>query len=141
MYLCVQDQNLTRLACSDVGVLFFLNRTRGGMTLFLQLDAVLGPAKATLGEAVDTSFGSGVIRAYATRSDTYTVDMGKRSALLSRLTAAYFWDILWSKGAIAHVDTTDDAFWWGIVLDRTLARFIFVFLENIALIILAAAPR
>lgn len=48
------------------------------MTLFLQLDAVLGPAKATLGETIETSFGSGVVRAYAIRLDTYTIDLGKR---------------------------------------------------------------
>lgn len=46
--------------------------------MFLQLSAILGTARATLGERVDTPYGWGVLRAYHTASDTYVVDLGKR---------------------------------------------------------------
>lgn len=46
--------------------------------MFLQLSSILGPAKATLGERVDTVLGWGVVRAYHAASDTYVVDLGER---------------------------------------------------------------
>lgn len=45
--------------------------------MFLQLSAILGPAKATLGDRVDTTLGSGVLRAYRAASDTYVVNLGE----------------------------------------------------------------
>ncbi|CAN0368501.1 unnamed protein product [Ectocarpus sp. 12 AP-2014] len=48
----------------------------GTTTMFLQLSAILGPAKATLGDRVGTSLGVGVVRAYRAASDTYVIDLG-----------------------------------------------------------------
>lgn len=45
--------------------------------MFLQLSGILGSAKATLGETVDTSLGAGVVRSYSATSDTYVVDLGE----------------------------------------------------------------
>lgn len=45
--------------------------------MFLQLSAILGPAKATLGDRVGTSLGAGVLRAYRAASDTYVIDLGE----------------------------------------------------------------
>ena len=45
--------------------------------MFLQLSAIVGPAKATLDEAVDTTFGPGVVRCYSARTDTYLVGLGE----------------------------------------------------------------
>lgn len=52
--------------------------------MFLQLSSILGPAKATLGERVDTVLGWGVVRAYHAASDTYVVDLGERAMLAGR---------------------------------------------------------
>lgn len=52
-------------------------RKGSGMTLFLQLSSIVGPAKATLGETVDTKFGRGVLQAYSIASDTYTVALSE----------------------------------------------------------------
>lgn len=58
--------------------LFSVRAPRGGATLFLQLSSILDPAKATLGERVDTVLGWGVVRAYHAASDTYVVNLGER---------------------------------------------------------------
>lgn len=47
------------------------------MTMFLQLSAITGSAKATIGEQADTTLGPGVVRAYSVSSDTYIVDLGR----------------------------------------------------------------
>lgn len=57
----------------------FRRAPQGGATMFLQLSAILGPARATLGERVDTCLGWGVLRNYRTTSDTYVVDLGENS--------------------------------------------------------------
>lgn len=46
--------------------------------MFLQLSSILGPAKATVGERVDTRLGWGVLRSYHSASDTYVVDLGEK---------------------------------------------------------------
>lgn len=60
------------------GVTAVARASQGRATLFLQLSAILGPAKATLGERVDTSLGSGVVCAYHAASDTYVVHLGEK---------------------------------------------------------------
>ncbi|CAM9116602.1 unnamed protein product [Discosporangium mesarthrocarpum] len=55
-------------------------RREGGqdskMTLYLHLNMVKEKAKANVGDNVHTALGPGVVEAYRTASDTYTVDLG-----------------------------------------------------------------
>ena len=45
--------------------------------MFLQLSAIVGPAKAILGQAVDTALGPGVVRSYSMKTDTYVINLGE----------------------------------------------------------------
>lgn len=54
--------------------------------MYLQLSAILGPAKATVGQTVETKLGSGVLQVYSIHVDTYRVNLGeyKRSRSLGK---------------------------------------------------------
>lgn len=49
--------------------------------MFLQPSGIVEAARATIGDRVSTSLGSGVVRCYSSASDTYTIDLGTLYAI------------------------------------------------------------